>query len=486
MRICGFFAALAVLFAVLCVPFDASAAEYRWVSDGNGIKRCYKDGKLVRNSWVGDRHLNADGVMDRDKWLTRKIDGVKKTVFVRQDGRMIENFKAGWQQIGDKYLYYTSAGVRVRKKWINIPLIGQYYVNKNGVRVTGLRKFSDGFRYFDEDGKSQVGWVKLKVTENGKTVTKRYYFKSGTRLALRNGFFRFPSGKVFAFDKKGVQQTGWVASSAGKYYYFDREMKTGWINVDGSRYYLDASGARVTGVYGVGRKLYYFDENGVMQYDQTVEYEGRTYIVEENGECVLVPDTAAPTADMLFFLQFESGSEAYRQTGGDHGNACGAYQFDNRYSLLPFVKYAYSQNAVLCKEFKKYVGLTDGTQLKSNKKFYKAWRAIYKRNPKLFAELQDMFARVNYYDPVEQRLAMAGIDLATRSDAVKGAVYSYSIQHGQENAIAAVLACKIKSETTDKKFLKKLYSYRIKQFPAYEIRYSQEYQVALSKLSLLS
>lgn len=475
-------ALIALFLLAVCAPIGAKAANYQWVSAGNGDKRCYMDGKLVKNKWVGDRHLNAKGYMDRNKWLTRKINGVKKTVFVRNDGRMVENFKAGWQKIGKKYYYYTSAGVLVRDKWITIALVGKYYVNKNGVRVTGLRKFSDGYRYFDADGKSQVGWVKLTVEENGQSVTKQYYFKSGTRLALQNGFYRFSNGKVYSFDEKGVLQTGWQLGNSGKYYYFDKEMKTGWLTLDGSTYYLDTSGARVSGIYGISGKLYYFDENGVMLTDTTVEYDGRMYIVEANGECSLVPDTSAPTADMLFFLQFESGSEAYRQTGGDHGNACGAYQFDNRYSLLPFVKYAYGQNAVLCAEFKNFAGLTDGTKLKSNKKFFKAWKTIYKRNPSLFAELQDKFAKVNYYDPVEAKLSRAGIDLGSRPDVVKGAVYSYSIQHGQETAYEAALACKITSATTDKQFLKKLYRYRIKNFPAYETRYSAEYLLAVSKL----
>ena len=187
-------------------------------------------------------------------------------------------------------------------------------------------------------------------------------------------------------------------------------------------------------------------------------------------------------ADLLFFLTFESGSDAYNQTGGDYGNACGAYQFDNRYSLLPFVKYAYSKDPTLCKEFKKYAKYTDGTKLKSNQKFYKAWHKIYTRNPYLFAELQDTYARQEYYDPVERTLALAGIDLASRPDIVKGAVYSYSIQHGQTAAISAVKACKLRSTMTDEKFLKKLYNYRKKNFPTYANRYSAEYTLAMSRL----
>ena len=78
---------------------------------------------------------------------------------------------------------------------------------------------------------------------------------------------------------------------------------------------------------------------------------------------------------------------------------------------------------------------------------------------------------------------MAGIDIASRSDVVKGAIFSYSIQHGQTSAINAVRAIKPKSATSDAQFLKKLYDYRKKAFPLYAIRYTQEYKAALAILN---
>lgn len=49
-----------------------------------------------------------------------------------------------------------------------------------------------------------------------------------------------------------------------------------------------------------------------------------------------------------------------------------------------------------------------------------------------------------------------------RPDIVKGAVFSYSIQHGQWTAAGAVKAAGIKNSTTDEQFLQKLYAYRKK------------------------
>lgn len=364
---------LITLLLLLGAPCTVNAASYTWKSVGDGNKQCYQNGtKLVKNKWVGNKHLNAAGYMDRNTWVKRKVNGVNTRVFVRDDGKWVKNFKEGWQKINKKYYYYTSAG-------------------------------------------------KL--------------------------------------------MTGWIKTIDGKIYYSDKTTKT-----------------RVKKLQSIKGKLYYFNANGVLQTNKQITYKGKKYTTDGRGVCTPVSSSGTPGADMLFFLTFESGSAAYNQTGGDHGNACGAYQFDNRYSLLPFVKFAYAHNPTLCKEFKKFAKYTNGTKLKSNTKFFKAWNKVYARNPQLFAQLQDTFARQEYYDPVERALAVAGIDLASRSDVVKGAVYSYSIQHGQTSAVNAVRACKITTKTTDAQFLKKLYDYRMSHFPAYKSRYTSECALALSKL----
>lgn len=335
--------------------------------------RCYRNGTvLIKNKWVGDRHLNVAGYMDRNRWVLKKVDGKWTSVFVGDDGRWIEDFAGGWQQTENGYFYYSDKGA----------------------------------------------------------------------------------------------------------------MKTGWIKENGKKYYADPeTGKRVKGIFGVDNALYYFSSRGVMQTNKTVTSQKREYTIDEDGKCTLVPQKGAPSASMLFFLRFESGAEAYAQTGGDYGNACGAYQFDNRYSLLPFVKYAYRQNPNLCLEFKPYAAYTDGTKLKSNRNFFAAWKRVYQRNPQLFAELQDTFAKEEYFDPVERALSQVGINLGTRPDTVKGAVYSYSIQHGQQKAVNAVRACGNKNSTEDRQFLKNLYSYRMRQFPKYKSRYLSEYTLALQTLS---
>ena len=99
-----------------------------------------------------------------------------------------------------------------------------------------------------------------------------------------------------------------------------------------------------------------------------------------------------------------------------------------------------------------------------------------------FANYQDQYAKQEYYDITERYLSKYGIDMSKRPDVVKGAVYSYSIQHGQLSAANAVVAAKISNSTSDSEFLRLLYYYRMKQYPAYVSRYRSEYAQALSLL----
>ena len=41
-------------------------------------------------------------------------------------------------------------------------------------------------------------------------------------------------------------------------------MQTGWLNLGGKMYYLNAKGAMVTGTVTIAKHVYEFDANGVM------------------------------------------------------------------------------------------------------------------------------------------------------------------------------------------------------------------------------
>ena len=97
--------------------------------------------------------------------------------------------------------------------------------------------------------------------------------------------------------------------------------------------------------------------------------------------------------------------------------------------------------------------------------------------------MENDLQQIEYYDVTAGYLqSKFNINMDARPDIVKGAVFSYSIQHGQWTAAGAVKAAGIKNSTTDEQFLQKLYAYRKKTYPAYTTRYNEELSLALSLL----
>lgn len=467
--------ALGVFLFLLCMlaycPMQADAA---WKKAEDGTYFYYNEkGKKVKNRWVGNYYVDGSGAMVTNRWVGK--------YFVGEDGKWIPDFKGGWYQIQKKWYYYTKSGEK-RTGWITVKKKRYYLDPETGVMQTKWQFIGGSWYYFNPStGERLQGWQKI-----GK-FTHYFDLKNGK---LYRGLTTV-GGKLYCFGaKKGKVQTGFKTLQGITYYFNPKAGKNygaalkGWQTIKNKRYYFHKkTGAMYLGLQNIGNYTYYFNTKGVMQKSKAVTINGYVYNIDAAGRCTLqanVDDTEI-TDKMLFFTQFESGTAGYNQTGGDNGNACGYYQFDYRYSLLPFVKYCYSKDPVLFAEFKTYAAYTSGTKLKSNKKFYKAWNTIYNRSPEGFARYQDEYAKMEYYDETVRYLANMGITLNGRSDVVKGAVFSYSIQHGQYTAALAVKNSKAYTKT-DKEFIQKIYAYRIKQYPQYKSRYTRERAVALGLL----
>lgn len=144
------------------------------------------------------------------------------------------------------------------------------------------------------------------------------------------------------------------------------------------------------------------------------------------------------TPEMKYFTKFESHGN-YNQgfSYGDGYNALGYYQFDHRWSLIPFMKQAYNYNP------EKYCMLKDaidrGSEISntSNAMYENgqltelghiaqdAFQGAYNTDPVEFSALQDAYAYNSYYAVTEAWLKSAlGIDISGRADCVKGMVWS--------------------------------------------------------------
>ncbi|MDY3917640.1 MAG: hypothetical protein SOZ59_01405 [Candidatus Limivivens sp.] len=460
---------------LFCTPLKADAAS--WKQNVDGSWSYYDDaGKMLKKRWVGDYYIGKDGKVVTNRW----IDGY----FVGEDGKYIPNFQGGWQQIGGKWYYYSKSGKKA-VGWITVEG-KKYYLDSTGARVVQWQEI-DGARYYfhKTKGYMMTGMCKLQGTY--------YYFNKKTGKQVF-GWFKSSNNRVYYFDPDTGARTKYWREIDGTTYWFNRlgVMQKGWRTISGSQYYFDQNtGEVLTGFQSIDGKQYYFDETGKMQKNTTIQVNEKTYSIDSSGVCTeQTYEGISVSNEMLFFTVYESGEPAssllgYAQTGGDSGNACGKYQFDYRYSLLPFIKYCYSADKVAFKEFKTFAKYTDSQKglLQGNSKLYSAWKKIYRRNPQLFKAYQDSFAKKEYYDVTERYLInLFNISLAGRPDVVKGAVFSYAIQHGSYTAALAVKNAGIKNSTSNKQFITKLYKYRISQYPYYKSRYTSEKNAALRLL----
>ena len=384
------------------------------------------------------------------------------------------------QQNGLYYAYDALTGELIRNQ-----KVGKCYVNANGTRY--LNCFVNGV-YYNANGiakkKFKTGWV--------KTGGHFYYFRNKKMLTG----YRKINGKRYYFDTNGIRLSG-IYQVKGKYKFFKKNgvqvTQKGWRNINGKRYFINKNGNIEEGFFKVNKKKYYQTVlTGIVTGQQ--EINGKIYFFSSKGVY-----SAAKTAklrgngklgkydDILFFTKFESGSTGYAQTGGDSGKACGKYQFDYRYSLVPFLKYCYNANKTFFEGFKPFIGISPGSSsLINNQKLYKAWAECYKADSKYFSSMQDEFALEQYYKPVEDALSAKGINLALRAYVCRGAVFSYSIQHGQNTAVNAVVKAGLTDSVSDRDFLKKLYDYRWNDSKGwakrsvFNYRYTQEKALALS------
>lgn len=144
------------------------------------------------------------------------------------------------------------------------------------------------------------------------------------------------------------------------------------------------------------------------------------------------------TREMKYFTKYESHGN-YNQgfSYGDGYNALGYYQFDRRWSLIPFMKQVYNYDSAKYGMLK--AAIDRGSEISNeNNPMYangqltelgriaqEAFQGAYNTDPAEFSALQDAYAYNSYYAVTEAWLKSAlGVDISGRADCVKGMVWS--------------------------------------------------------------
>ena len=173
------------------------------------------------------------------------------------------------------------------------------------------------------------------------------------------------------------------------------------------------------------------------------------------------------TPEMKYFTKYESHGN-YNQgfSYGDGYNALGYYQFDRRWSLIPFMKQVYNYNP------EKYSMLKDaidrGSEISNTSNAMcenaqltelgriaqEAFQGAYNTDPAEFSALQDAYAYNSYYAVTEAWLKSGlGIDISGRADCVKGMVWSITNMCGTGGCRDFFRWANLSNDMSDREFV---------------------------------
>lgn len=173
------------------------------------------------------------------------------------------------------------------------------------------------------------------------------------------------------------------------------------------------------------------------------------------------------TDEMKYFTKYESHGN-YNQgfSYGDGYNALGYYQFDRRWSLIPFMKQVYNYDSAKYGMLK--AAIDRGSEISNaNNPMYAngqltelgriaqdAFLGAYNTDPAEFSALQDAYAYNSYYAVTESWLKSAlGIDISGRADCVKGMVWSITNMCGTGGCQDFFRWANLSNDMTDREFV---------------------------------
>lgn len=173
------------------------------------------------------------------------------------------------------------------------------------------------------------------------------------------------------------------------------------------------------------------------------------------------------TTEMKYFTKYESHGN-YNQcfSYGDGYNALGYYQFDRRWSLIPFMKQAYNYNPEKYSMLKDAIdrgseisnasnAMSENGQLTELGRIaQEAFRGAYNTDPAEFSALQDAYAYNSYYAVTEAWLKGGlGIDISGRADCVKGMVWSITNMCGTGGCRDFFRWANLSNDMSDREFV---------------------------------
>ncbi len=284
-----------VVTGILVLLAVGGILTYSFISSGNSKtaerepapnpETVYRDeqGNVQKNHWmlVNGKiyYLGDDGRIMTDQLLT--LD--KKNYYLGADGAIVTEDTilledhlydadaegvlsphSGWAKLGDK-TYYGEKDGKLTKRWMVSENGKDSYFDSNGVMMTtGLVVYQGKMLTADQNGvlTPARGWQEVdgelyygetdgtiaceqQVQKDGKT----YYVGKDGKI-VKSDFYTCQEHLCFA-DEKGElrKQEGWFHWKK-RWYYSDSEgvfVQREYVTVDGKKYFMDITGARIVG-----------------------------------------------------------------------------------------------------------------------------------------------------------------------------------------------------------------------------------------------
>lgn len=293
----------------------------------------------------------------------------------------------------------------------------------------------------------------------------------------KDGLVEDENGYKYYVDGE-MQSDSWEQNESGDWYYvgYNGNVCIGFYNIDGVTYFFNDDGSLFTGWKLRAGHWYYFTENGAVKGYQTIVDEqenSNEFYFDDN--CYLVTDSLTPDgryADEDGYLDISEGAEpntaeltgfeyaisdnkvpgalsgisiagepaefymlsiAGETSGGqiiigDRGRAYGLCQYDYRYDLTEFMRWAYQRHPELWDGFKTYTTIASGSEeLVGNTGIVSAFQNARGRNYEAAITDELEFMRERYWDGFATRLNAAGFNLSQRHIAVSAAMFSVNV-----------------------------------------------------------
>ena len=276
-----------------CFDARTGAMLTGYQTDAQGVRRYFGNcGPL--NGWGlvdGSWYWFADGIASTGwirtggswYWLDPEAGGAMATglhvcngaaYWLNASGAMA----TGWVLDGGTWYYATGSGA-LASGWLNLNGTWYWLDPSTYVMATGVQTIGSCEYIFNSSGKMMANcwsngdgsWM-YHSSSSGAIDLKGIMTDSGIQLIddggnVRTGWIESQGSRYYC-SANGVILTGWQ-QIAGSWYYFnsDGRMATGWLNDGSNWYWLDsASGAMKTGWLSLGGTWYYLDaaRGGVM------------------------------------------------------------------------------------------------------------------------------------------------------------------------------------------------------------------------------